>query len=183
MKRLLELTPEEMSVDQRRVADAICGGPRGSLDGPFMAWLQSPQMADRAQWLGEFLRFGTALPARLSELAILLVARHWTSQFEWRAHAQMALNAGVPPDVIEAIREQRLPALRADETTVVDFVSQLLVHHHVSDEVFAQAVALFERRGVVELVGIAGYYTLVAMTLNAFEVPIPEGENSPVRLR
>jgi 4-carboxymuconolactone decarboxylase len=128
-----------------------------------------------AQKLGEFVRYETTLPPRLSELAILIIARHWTAQFEWTAHKAEALKGGLDPEIIEDIANRRAPRFKnPDEPVVYDFSVSLNQTHAVPDELYQRAVATIGLRGVVELVGILGYYTLISMTLNTFEI-LPEG--------
>lgn len=176
MYRLPALNVETLTDEQRRVHDAIVGGPRGAIGGPFAPWLLSPELADRAQSLGAYCRFGTSLPPRLSELAILLTARHWTAQYEWYAHAPMALEGGLPEPVVEAIRQRRRPAgLQPDEQAVHDFCTEALAQGRVGDAAYGQAVASLGEKAVVELVGILGYYCLVSLTLNIFRIDPPDG--------
>ncbi len=176
MTRLPELDLDAMSPEQRQVYDEIAGGPRGKVQGPFHAWLRSPELCGRAQKLGAFCRFGSSLPPRLSELAILTVARHTTCQVEWHLHEPVARDAGISDDAIEAIRNDRPPEFaREDERAVHAAVTELLETHRLSDEAYADVLAPLGERGVVDLVGIVGYYVLVALTLNGFEVPVPDG--------
>ena len=182
MSRIPTVAPEDMTDAQRRVVEAIRSGPRGSAArGPFAAWLASPELADRAQHLGAYLRFETSVPARLKELAILYVARAWTAQFEWYAHKRFALDGGLGPEVIDAIQARRRPVFtRDDEAAVYDFCAELHERHQVSDARFQAVKKHLGQAGVVELVGVLGYYTLVSMTLNVFEVAMPEGEPPPL---
>ncbi|MFC3228546.1 carboxymuconolactone decarboxylase family protein [Marinibaculum pumilum] len=176
MSRLPPLSPDRMTPPQKAVHDAIVSGPRGAVQGPFAAWLRSPEMADPAQRLGAFCRFGSTFPPRLSELAILLTARHWTAQFEWWAHARMARDGGLGDAVIDAIREGRRPAeMQEDEAAVHDFCASALRDGRVAEAPYRRVIALFGERGAVELVGIIGYYCMVSLTLNVFEVPVPDG--------
>jgi len=182
--RLPPLPPERLSPEQRRIADAILAGPRGSLDGPFRAWLYSPALADRLQQLGEYVRFDNVLPRRLSEFAILITARHWTAQFEWYAHHPLALAAGLDPAVAAAVAEDREPAgLSPDERAVYDFATQLHRAGRVDDAAYEAARAAFGEQGVVDLIGLCGYYTVVAMTLNVAEVELPPGQAPPLKPR
>ncbi len=181
MTRIAELKPEEMTDEQRRIVGEITAGPRGGIRGPFPAWLRSPELVDRAQKLGEFVRFNTSIPPRLSELAILITARHWTAQYEWYAHAAIAREAGIEDAVIEAIADRRRPTLDGGEAEVVyDFCTEYYATHRIGDALYARAVQAFDEKGVAELVGIMGYYGLVAMTLNVFEMSLPEGEPEPL---
>ncbi len=166
-----ELTPE-----QRRVADAISGGLRGEIPGPLAMWLLRPEFADRAQRLGEYVRYQTRLPPPLSEIAILAVARYWGSEFEWHAHKQIAVDAGVSAKTIESIRTHQAPDWETPEqATVHEFSKTLLERQRVSDDLFERATALLGQDGVVDLVGILGYYSLISMTINVFDVPPPAG--------
>ncbi len=181
MARLQPLSPEEMTEAQRRVVDDILAGPRGGLRGPFLAWLRSPELADRGQKLGEFVRYNTSLEPRLSELAILVTARHWSAQYEWYAHAPIAREAGLPDAVIEAVRTGAQPQFEdQDEAMIYEFCSEYYANHRVDDARYHAIVNRFGEIGAVELVGIMGYYGLVAMTLNVFEMALPEGEPEPL---
>ena len=161
---------------QRTVHDDIVAGPRGEVVGPLGVWLWRPELADRAQRLGEYARYGTSLPPVLSELAILVVARTWGSEFEWLVHKPIALSAGVPSDAVEAIRSGQTPLLEDPaQSAVYAFCAALLREHHVDDAIYAGAVRALGEEGVVDLVGILGYYSLISMTINAFRVPPPDG--------
>jgi 4-carboxymuconolactone decarboxylase len=174
--RFKTLTPETMTPEQRRVAEAIVKGPRGGMRGPFNALLRSPGLADAAQKLGEHVRFKMSLPAPLRELAIRLPARHWPAQFEWYAHTQIARAAAPAPAICEAIAEGKKPAaMSADEAIVYEFCSELLSTTQMSDATFAKTRERFGEAGVMELTGTCGYYSLVAMVLNVDRQPIPDG--------
>lgn len=180
MPRPPVLDPDTLSAEQKLSHDAILNGPRGVVEGPLRVWLQSAGLADKAQALGAFCRFDTALPPRLSELAILITGAFWKAGFEWAVHAPIADRAGVNPQVIEAIRTGATPAFdNEDEAVLYDFATALYHDHAVSDALYARAVAQFGIRTVVELVGILGYYTLISMTINAFNVPLPEDAEDP----
>ena len=179
MPRLGEIDRARLSDEQRRIAEQIQSGPRGGLSGPFWPWLRSPELADRAQKLGEFVRFNTSLPPRLFELAVLVTAHQWKAQFEWYAHALLARKVGLGDDVIAAIHAGARPRMEADEAAVYEFATELYAHRRVSDATYATALAHLGERGVVELVGILGYYALVSMTLNAFGVEVPMGTPPP----
>jgi 4-carboxymuconolactone decarboxylase len=180
MSRVDDLDLEKLTPEQRRVHDAIVSGPRGAVQGPLRVWLQSATLADRAQALGAFCRFGTSLPPRLSELAILVTGAYWRARFEWYAHAPLALKAGLDADAIEAIRTGRTPHwTREDEAAVYAFAHELTSTRRVSDPIYARAQQILGLTALVELVGILGYYTLISMTINAFEVPLPAGARDP----
>lgn len=175
-QRFRPLALEEMTPEQRRIADRIVAGPRGSLQGPFQPMLRSPALADVWEPVGAYVRFRSSLPEPLKELAVLLTARHWTSQFEWWAHRRLALAAGLAEGVCDAIAAGRRPApMSADETAVYEFCAAILDRHEVSDAGFAAVKDRFGERGVVELVATMGHYCLVSMILNVDRHPIPEG--------
>ncbi|MGW1424518.1 carboxymuconolactone decarboxylase family protein [Bradyrhizobium manausense] len=170
---LLALT--EMTPEQRRVYDKVVSGPRGRLIGPLRAAMQSPELAGRWSDLGEFLRFQTCLPARLSELAIISVGRRWTAQVEWWVHARTAIEAGLSSTVVEAIRDIASPVFndRAD-FEVYEFTRELQTTGQVSEATYAAVMQRWGARGAVELTAVIGYYTMVSMTLNAHRIPVPE---------
>lgn len=175
--RIKDIQPDEMTDAQRCVAEAAASGKRGRMPAPLRAWLHSPELGDRAQRLGEFLRYDTTLGPYLSELAILVTARVWTSHYEWFAHKREGLKAGIAPAVVAAIAARREPELPDDRARAVyAYATALHRDHLVSDAVHAAARNALGEQGVVELVGLLGYYTFVAMTLNAFHIGLPEGE-------
>jgi len=181
MPRLAPLDLDAVTPEQRRVADAIRSGPRGGLGGPFQAWLRSPGLAEHAQLVGEYCRFRSSLPADLRELAIILTGRHWRAQYEFWAHARLAREAGLDEAAIEAVRTGAEPRLATEEQRLIyAFVMEYFRTHRVSDGTYRRAVAAFGEHGVVDLVGVVGYYGLVSMTLNVFEVPLPEGVAEPL---
>jgi 4-carboxymuconolactone decarboxylase len=192
--RRFALTPlTEMTPEQRAVADAIMKGPRvavgspatapgaTSLASPFNVWNRSPELADRLQKVGEYVRFKTSLPPRLNEFAILIVARKWNAQYEWFAHHRLAMAAGLDPAVAEDLVQGRMPAnMKPDEQVVYDFTLELIERHAVSDALFARAVAEFGERGVADLIAVTGQYMLVALTVNVDRTPIPNGGKPPM---
>lgn len=168
------LALDQMSPEQRKVAEAILSGPRKTLDGPFNAWLRDPELADRLQRVGEQLRFHSSVPPRLNEFAILVTARAWDASFEWSAHYPLAIKAGLKPAVAADLAQGRRPAgMAADEAAVYDFVTELRRIHHVSDPTYAAAKAALGDQGIVDLVALSGYYDLVSMTLNVAQVESP----------
>jgi 4-carboxymuconolactone decarboxylase len=171
----LHLPPEDELTEAQKasVAEAVAG-IRGRVPAPMIAWLRNPVLASRGQKLGELLRFETTLEPRLSELAILVCARHWTSHHEWTAHKREALKAGLDPAVIADIAARRAPRLNDPREQAVFDVSQtLLATGRVPQPLYAAGIAALGERGMVELVGILGYYCLVALTLNTFELGLP----------
>jgi 4-carboxymuconolactone decarboxylase len=179
--RLAPLDFDNLTPAQKQVADAIRSGPRGGLRGPFEAWLRSPGLAAPAQELGAYCRFGTSLARDTSELVILLTGKHWRAQFEFWAHARLDREAGLPEAVIDAIRTGATPTLERDDLRVAHtVVTEYLATHRLSDATYTQAIATFGEPGLVDLIGIVGYYGLVSMTLNVFEVGLPDGEAEPL---
>ena len=178
--RFPELAIDQMTEAQRRVHQSIASGPRGGVRGPFDALLRSPELADRVQKVGEYLRFGTALPARLNELAILVNARFWGSKYEWYAHRPLALKGGLAESAADDLARNQRPAhMQPDEALVYDFCTALHTRHAVDDALFDRAVTLLGERGVMDLIGVSGYYTLVSMVLNVADIPLPAGATSP----
>lgn len=175
--------PETMNPEQRAVYDDIVGGPRARLVGPLRAALHNPALADRWQKLGALLRFGTSVAPRYSELAILVTARRWNSQLEWLIHAADGLAAGLPQAVIDAVLVAQAPAFDDPrDAAVYEYTRQLLQHGVVDAAAYAQALSLFGEAGTVELTAIVGYYSMVALTLNAHQIPLPdEGVKPPLQ--
>lgn len=180
MARLTPLTPEAMTARQQRVFDQIASGPRGGVRGPLAVWLRSPGLADAAQRFGAFCRYETTLRDDLRELAILIVGAHWRAGFEFAGHAPIALEAGLAPEAIEAIRLGRKPQLSDDdERAVYEFVVSLVDSRDVPDHIWSRALACLGEEQVVELVGVTGYYTLISMTIKACDVDLQPGTADP----
>jgi len=180
--RFPELTLDNMTPEQKKVAEAIMSGPRKSLSGPFNAWLRSPELGDRLQKVGEYIRFKSSLPARLNEFAILIAARAWTAQYEWFAHYPLAMKGGLSPKVAADLAAGKRPSgMQDDEKIVYDFCTQLRNKRKVSDATYNAAVDKFGEQGVVDLIGVSGYYDVVSMTLNVAQVQLPDGEKPPLK--
>jgi len=174
--RFKELTLDEMTPEQRRVAEAVIAGPRKGLRGPFQALLRSPELGDLVQKVGEHVRFKSVLPNPLKELAILMTARHWMAQFEWYAHREIGEKEGLSSALCDAIAEGRKPEkMSADEALIYDFAGELLRTSEVSDKSFDAVKARFGERGAVELTCTLGYYSTVALLLNVHRHPLPAG--------
>ena len=179
--RLPPLPEASLSPAQKRAAAELASGPRGAVFGPFVPLLRSPDFLSPLQKAGEYLRYKSALPPRLSEFAILIVARRWSQQFEWHIHQPIAERAGIPASHIHAVAEGRRPEnMAADEAVVHDFLQELQQNHRVSDMTYARAVEAFGERGVIDLCGLCGYYSLLAMVLNVARTPLPEGVAPPL---
>ena len=180
--RLLPLDPAAWTPAQEACAQEIIRGPRGALIEPFVPLLRSPELCTHVQRAGEYLRYRSAIGLRLSELAILVTACHWRQQVEWSIHAPIALREGIAAEVVEALAAGRRPAyLRADEALVHDFTHQCLLERRVSDATWSAAREVLGEQGVVDLLGIVGYYTLLAIVMNAAQTPPPD--QLPVRRR
>src|SRR6266849_937423 len=175
--RLKLLSPGEMSAEQKETYDESIAGKRGAPPAPMMAWLNSPELARHATRLGAVLRFDTIFPAKLSEIAILVTARHWTAHYEWYAHKRLALKGGMDPKIIDDIRDRRTPVFDDSKGRMIyDVARSLHEGHGLSRTLYDDAVELLTLRGVTEIIGLCGYYTMVAMTLNTFEFELPAGE-------
>lgn len=180
--RLPTIAEEDMTAAQRKLRDAIASGPRGRLimSGPFGCFLHAPEYGDVAQQLGAHVRYRTSLPPRLSEFVILTTARLWRAQYEWFAHAPMAERAGVSQQTIRDLRAGRRPARApADERALYAFIKELYRTRRVSEATYRRAHKLLGDAGMVELVGILGYYALISMTLNVFRAAIPDDAPLP----
>ena len=181
-ERMPEMTLDQMTPAQRSIAEAIIHGPRGRMRGPFNAWLRSPELADRLQKVGEYVRFNTSLDKRVNEMAILMTAQAWGAQYEWYAHAPLALKAGLDPSVIAAIGAGRKPEkMKDDEAIVWEFITQLRRDHHVEDAIYARALEKFGEQGIVDLIAVNGYYDVVSMTLNVAQVKAPAEAEMPFK--
>jgi 4-carboxymuconolactone decarboxylase len=180
LARYRDITPAEMTAAQRRVHDLIVAGRRGRFGGPFQLLIRAPEICEHASQLGEHLRWGTSLPDRLSELAIISTARFWRAQYEWYAHAPLAEKAGVPAAAVEAIRRGETPSFaQKDEALVYRVCTELFKSQRLSDASFEEAISALGETGVIEVIAIIGYYTLIGNTLNVFQVQVPEGTAPP----
>lgn len=176
MNRLGAIDPEHLDEAQRTIHDAIASGPRQGVRGPLAIWLHRPELAQCAQRLGRYCRYDSSIEPRLSELVILMMGRHWLAEYEWAAHKPFALQAGLAAEVIDAIREGREPAFtQPDEALVYAFIRQLHERRQVDDSLYQSISQTLGETALVDLVGIAGYYTLISMTIKVFEVPPPAG--------
>lgn len=181
--RFGDLSPEDYTPEQQE-AVAFFRQTRGrDPEGPFKVLLRSPEVLKRAQYLGAFLRYDCTLSGPHSEFAILCVARIWSNDYEWHTHAKIAQERGVTPEIVDAIRHGRRPEAMSDaQAAIYDFTHELLNQRRVSDETYARAQALFGERGVIDLVGLNGYYSLLAMAMNAVQMANPAGAEPLPRL-
>jgi 4-carboxymuconolactone decarboxylase len=177
------LAEESLTPDQRALLESIRSGPRGSgtnIRGPFAVFLHAPAFGELAQRLGGHCRFKTAVPPRLSEFAILVTARLWRAQYEWYAHVPQAERAGVNSETIRDLHKGRMPkSAPKDERAIYDFIQELYKTRRVGDKTYARVRDVLGDSGMVEFVGILGYYVLISMILNVFRMSPPEGEPLP----
>ena len=180
--RMPAIPLEKMNDQQKKYAEEIIKGPRGALYGPFVPLIRSPELMDRAQRMGEYLRFKSAIGNKLSELVILVVARQWTQQVEWYIHEPIAIKAGIKPEVVRAIAEGRRPTgMPEDEEIVYDFCSELHANKSISDATYNRALASFGEQGIMDMLGINGYYTFLAMIMNGTRTAVPDGKPAPLQ--
>jgi 4-carboxymuconolactone decarboxylase len=174
--RFKPLQWDQMTPEQKKMMENLVSGPRRGAGGPFNVLLRSPKMGDLVQQFGAEMRFSSSLPRKLNEMAIIIVGRHWTSQYEWYAHRTAAAQAGLNESIIQAIAAGKKPAsMDADETIIYNFAIELLNTRQVSDPVYNAVKNRFGEQGVVDLIGVMGYYQLVSMLLNVDRYPLPAG--------
>jgi 4-carboxymuconolactone decarboxylase len=179
-ERFPPISPEQLTPEQKAVADAIMSGPRKSMAGPFNVWLRSPALADPLQKVGSYVRFQSSLPAKLNEFAILITGRHWRADFEWAYHYPLAIKAGIETKVLAALAEGKKPeGMDGDEALVYEFSTELHRDKAVSDATYQAALTRFGERGITDLIAVNGYYDIVCMTLNVAQVGRPEGTDAP----
>jgi len=182
--RLPPIPEEAWTAEQRRCAREIIDGPRGALVSPFVPLLRSPEFMSHVARLGEYLRYRSAIGPRLSELAILITARHWTQQVEWAIHAPIAVREGVPQETVDAIATGARPvAMTEAEADVYDFCGELQRDRCVSDATWDRAVLRLGEQGAVDLIGIVGYYTLLSMVMNVARTTVPASTAPPLPTR
>jgi len=179
--RMPPLDAAAMTAEQRQAAQELAAGPRGGVKGPFIPLLRSPELMDRLQKVGEYLRFRSSLQPRISELLMLAVSRQWTQQFEWAVHAPLALKAGLPPEVVSGLQEGRRPAGMARDVEITyDFWDELTRTNGVSDDTYRRALEEFGERGVIDMLGVIGYFTTVSMVMNVAHTPPPDAAAAPL---
>ena len=181
--RFKPLVESEMNEAQLKAARDLASGPRGRLnpDGPNALLLRSPDLMSRTQRVGEYLRYNSSLPVRLNEFAILITARQWNAQVEWIAHHPLALKAGLGPAVAADLLQGKRPTgMKDDEEIIYQFLKELHETKAVSDSAFKAVLDKFGERGVIDLIGLTGYYTMLAMVLNVAQQPLPGGVPPPL---
>jgi 4-carboxymuconolactone decarboxylase len=170
---------DRLTDEQQKIAKEVAAGPRGQVRGPVRVWLYSPELADRAQKLGEFLRWGTVLKPRIAELVILVTARHYTSHYMWFNHVNFALKGGLAPEVIDRIKNRLEPTFdKRDEAAAYAFAIELLRNNAVSDSTLAEVRSLFGDRGAVELGALIAHYHSGAIVLSLTDIELPDGSKT-----
>ena len=180
--RMPPVPKDKMTEAQKKaLEEVIASRGAGGAEGPFVPMLRSPELMNRLQTLGEYVRFHNSIGTKLTEFVILLTARQWTQQYEYDAHQPLALKAGLNQEIISAITEGRRPTgMAADEEIVYDFCSELRQNQGVSDATYARAVGKFGEQGVIDMTGLVGYYTTLAMIMNVARSPLPDGKKAPL---
>jgi len=174
--RMPPIAPGQQTEAQKKAVAEFTAVRKADVSGPFVPMLRSPEVMNRARAMGDYLRFNSVLPPRLSEFAILITARQWTQNYEWDAHNRLALEGGLSPDIVNAIAQGRRPDKMADDEEILyTFCDELHRNQSISDPTYARAVAKFGEQGVIDIVGISGYYTMLAMVLNTARTPVPAG--------
>jgi 4-carboxymuconolactone decarboxylase len=177
--RLPALNMDELSERQRELAARIAG-KRGQVRGPFLVWLQSPELCDRVEALGAFVRYDCSLSEKLREFSILITARFWDAQHSWNAHIDKAVAAGMSIDTLSAIASHQAPQFKADDERIFyKFCMEVLEQHFVSDETFAEAQKQFGNQGVVDIIGCLGNFSMLAMCLNTFQIDLDPSRSPP----
>ena len=184
LDRMPAIPEAQMSPDQKRVMDEIAAGPRGRIGGPFIPLMRSPELMNRLQKVGEYLRFQNTVGLRNSEFAVLIVARHWSQPIEWAIHRPIAEKEGVLPATCDAIAEGRRPDnMTDDETLIYNVLEELRNNRSMSDPTYAQLLKRFGEQGVIDLVAHYGYYSLLAMTMNVARTAVPENGTAVTGLK
>jgi 4-carboxymuconolactone decarboxylase len=180
--RMPPVPKDKMTEAQKKaLEEVIASRGAGGAEGPFVPMLRSPELMNRLQTLGEYVRFHNSIGTKLTEFVILLTARQWTQQYEYDAHQPLALKAGLNQDIISAITDGRRPTgMAADEEIVYDFCNELRQNQSISDATYTRAVSKFGEQGVIDMTGLVGYYTTLAMIMNVARSPLPEGKKAPL---
>jgi len=174
--RMPPIPADKMTDAQKKAIEEFKAARSADISGPFVAMLRSPEVMNRARAMGDYLRFRSSLPPRLSELVIILTARRWTQQYEWNAHAPLAVKGGLDPAIVKAIADGRRPDRMAeDEDIVYSLFDEIHRHQAISDGTYARAVGKIGEQGVIDVMGLSGYYTTLAMVMNTARTPLPDG--------
>jgi 4-carboxymuconolactone decarboxylase len=178
--RMPPIPADKLTEAQKKAIAEFKAARSADISGPFVPLLRSPEVMNRARAMGDYLRYKSALPPRLSEFVILMTARRWTQQYEWNAHQPLALQGGLSADIVKAIADGRRPERMADDEDVVYTLWDEVQRNSVSDATYARAVAKVGEQGVIDVVGITGYYTMLAMVMNTAQTPLPPGVKPPL---
>jgi len=174
--RMPPIPADKLTPAQKKAVEEFKAARSAEISGPFVPLLRSPEVMNRARAMGDYLRFKSSLPPRLSEFVILMTARRWTQQYEWNAHRPLALKGGLSADVVNAIADARRPDRMADdEAAVYALWDEVQRNQSVSDPTYARAVAKLGEQGVIDVLGITGYYTMLAMVMNTARTPLADG--------
>jgi 4-carboxymuconolactone decarboxylase len=174
--RMPSIPADTLTDAQKNAIEEFKAARSADISGPFVPLLRSPEVMSRARAMGDYLRFKSSLPPRLSELVILLTARRWTQQYEWNAHQPLALQGGLRGEIVKAIADGRRPdAMAEDEDAVYTLWDEVQRNQSVSDATYARAVGKVGEQGVIDVLGITGYYTMLAMVMNTTRTPLPDG--------
>lgn len=180
-ERMPPLEMGDMNAEQKNAAQELIAGPRGTVSGPFIPLLRSPELMRRLQKVGEYLRYESAPDTCINEFAMLIVSRQWTQQFEWRMHYPLALKAGMKAEVLDALAQGRRPSgMAQDEEIAYDFCDELFRTHGVCDATYQRTVAQFGEPGVIDMLGLVGYFTTVSMVMNVARTPPQQSEVTPL---
>jgi 4-carboxymuconolactone decarboxylase len=180
-ERMARIAPENLTEEQKKAAAELAAGPRGEVRGPFNVLLRSPELMSPVQKVGEYLRFRCGLDRRVAEMATLVAARHWAQSYEWSSHYPLALKAGLKPEIAKAIADGRRPAgMAQDEEVVYDLLTEALQNRRVADGTYERGLKQFGERNLVDLLVIAGYYSMLAILLNVAQTEIPEGRQEGI---
>lgn len=179
--RMPEIPADKMTPEQKKAADDFLAERKVPIFGPFIPLLRSPEVMLRAKAMGDYLRYKSVLPAALNEFAILITARHWTQEYEWAVHQPIAVKAGLKAEITQAVAEGRRPqGMSADEDIIYEFCTELHQNQSISDATYARTLARFGEQGIIDLTGVNGYYTFLAMVLNATRTALPKGAAPPL---
>jgi len=180
--RMPPIPPDKMTDAQKKAAEAFAEGRGYAVRGPFVPLIRSPEVMLRAKAMGDYLRFKSTLGPRLNEMVILITAREWSQQYEWHAHHRIALKEGLRPEIANAIADGRRPAgMGEDEEAAYDMATEILRTKRVSDATYGRAVGKFGEQGVIDLLGVVGYYTFLATVMNATRTGLPENTPEPLK--
>jgi 4-carboxymuconolactone decarboxylase len=180
--RMPPIPEDQMTPEQQAAMKELTSGPRGKIGGPFVPLVRSPELMNRLQKVGEYLRYHNTIGLRNSEFAVLIVARHWSQPVEWAIHRPIAEREGVAPATCDAILEGRRPSTMTDDESIIyDVLDELRSNKSVSDPTWARAITRFGEQGVIDLVAHYGYYSTLAVVMNACRTDVPAGATTEMQ--